>query len=81
MNPAQFCDPSIDRLMTQAQRLQTSSPTAANDLWAQVDHRIVDAAPWIPLVTPTWVDVLSKRVHNYQRSPFLGVFFDQMWVR
>jgi hypothetical protein len=25
--------------------------------------------------------VLSKRVHNYQRSPYLGVFFDQMWVR
>ncbi len=81
VNPAEFCDPSIDRLIARAQRLQTSSPTAANDLWTQVDHRIVDAAPWVPLVTPSWVDVLSKRVHNYQRSPLLGVFFDQMWVR
>jgi peptide/nickel transport system substrate-binding protein len=81
VNPAQFCDPSIDRLIARAQRLQTSSPTAANDLWAQVDRRIVDEAPWIPLVTPRWVDVLSTRVHNYQRNPFIGVFFDQMWVR
>jgi peptide/nickel transport system substrate-binding protein len=81
LNPAEFCDPSIDRLMDRAQKLQTSSPTAANDLWAQVDRRVVDAVPWIPLINPTWVDVLSKRVHNYQRSPYLGVFFDQMWVR
>jgi YVTN family beta-propeller protein len=80
-NPAQFCDPSIDRLEARARRLETPSPAAANDLWAQVDHRIVDAAPWIPLVTPRWVDVLSTRVHNYQRNPFIGVFFDQMWVR
>jgi hypothetical protein len=41
----------------------------------------VDAAPWIPLVTPTCVDVLSTRVHSYVRSPVLGVFFDQMWLR
>ncbi|MDQ6849417.1 MAG: ABC transporter substrate-binding protein [Actinomycetota bacterium] len=80
-NPAQFCAPSIDRLMNQAEQVQATSPAAANDLWAQVDRRIVDAAPWIPLVSPTWVDVVSTRVHNYQRSPVLGVFFDQMWVR
>jgi peptide/nickel transport system substrate-binding protein len=81
-NPAEFCDPSIDALMDEAIRRQASSSVAAgNDLWAEVEHRIIDAAPWIPLVTPSWVDVFSTRVHNYQRSPVAGVFYDQMWVR
>jgi peptide/nickel transport system substrate-binding protein len=80
-NVAQFCDPSIDRLMNKAKQLQSSSQAAANALWAQVDRRIVDAAPWIPLVNPSWTDVVSRRAHHYQRSPVLGFFFDQMWVR
>jgi hypothetical protein len=46
-----------------------------------VDKRIVDAAPWVPLVTPSWIDVLSSRTHNYIRSVVLGVLFDQLWVR
>lgn len=79
-NPAEFCDPSIDRLISQATQLQSSSRAAANDLWAQVDRRLVDAAPVIPLVNPSWVDVVSTRVHHYERSPVLGVLFDQMRV-
>jgi peptide/nickel transport system substrate-binding protein len=81
LNPAEFCSHSVDRLMQRADRAQLSSQVAGNDVWAQVDRRIVDAAPWIPLVNPSWVDVVSPKVHNYVRSPVLGVFFDQMWVR
>jgi ABC-type transport system substrate-binding protein len=79
-NPAEFCDPSIDQLMNRAVRVQSTSLAKADPLWAKVDRRVTDAAPFVPLVTPTWVDVVSKRVHNYQRSPVIGVLYDQMWV-
>ena len=80
VNTAEFCDHSIDRLMDRATRAESSSLAAANELWARADRRIVDAAPWVPLVNPSYVDVVSARVHNYQRNPELGVLFDQMWV-
>jgi peptide/nickel transport system substrate-binding protein len=80
-NIAQFCDPAIDRKMDQADRLQTSSAGVANELWAEIDQDLVDAASWVPLVSLTYEDVLSTRVHNFQRSPALGVLFDQMWLR
>jgi len=80
-NPSGFCDPATESLISQARQAEESSPASATALWARVDRLIVDAAPWIPLVNPTWVDVISKRVHNYTRNPVLGVLFDQMWVR
>ena len=42
----------------------------------------VDAAPWVLLVNPKVVDVLSKRVGNYQYSPNgYGMLFDELWVK
>jgi peptide/nickel transport system substrate-binding protein len=81
INPAGYCDPSVDQLMIRAEEAQATSLARANDLWAQVERRLVDAAPWIPLVNPSSVDVLSTHVHNFRRSPTLGVLFDQIWVR
>jgi hypothetical protein len=46
----------------------------------RIDSQIVDQAPWLPLVNPKVVDVLSKRVGNYQYNPS-GVLIDQLWVR
>lgn len=80
-DPSGFCNHSIDRLMKQAERAQSRSQTTGNDLWAKVDRRITDAAPWVTLVNPSWADVVSQRIHNYERNPVLGVLFDQMWVR
>lgn len=80
-NPAGFCDPSIDRLMDRADRVQSTSNALANKLWAEVDARLTKAALWIPIVNPYTYDVVSKRVHNYQRTPTIGVLFDQMWVK
>jgi YVTN family beta-propeller protein len=80
-NNSEFCDPAEDKQTVRAEQLQSSSPDKANQLWAQIDQNIVDAAPWIALVNPSWVDVVSPRIHNYVRNSFLGVLFDQMWVR
>lgn len=80
-DPAAFCDPTMDRLMEQAEATQATSLAQADQLWGAVERRLVDAAPWIPLVNPVSVDVLSERAHNFKRTPTLGVLFDQMWVR
>ena len=81
-NDAEFCDSHIDSRIDKALRAQAQSPDAARGAWEQVDRETVDEAPWVPLVNPRSVDVLSKRVGDYQYSPNgLGVLIDQLWVR
>jgi peptide/nickel transport system substrate-binding protein len=79
--PTRFCDPSLDRQMSQAVRLQTVDPTAAAARWAQVDHDLTDQAPWVPVFTPTTIDLVSNRVGNYQYNPYSWILLDQLWVR
>jgi YVTN family beta-propeller protein len=81
LNAAEFCDPRIDRQIGRALTEQATNPDAARGLWERVDRQSVDQAPWVPLVNPKVVDVLSKRVGNYQYSPQLGMLIDQLWVR
>jgi YVTN family beta-propeller protein len=81
-NVAEFCDPKIDRQIGKALSAQAQSPDAARGAWEKVDRETVQEAPWVPLVNPQSVDVLSKRVGDYQYSPDgLGVLIDQLWVR
>jgi peptide/nickel transport system substrate-binding protein len=79
---ARFCDPDVQKLIDLAVQTQTYDPASAPDLWASADRAIVDAAPWVPLLTPLSVNFVSKRVGNYQDSqPYSGVLLDQLWVR
>jgi YVTN family beta-propeller protein len=80
-NAAEFCDPRIDRQIGRALTEQATNPDAARGLWERIDRQTVDQAPWVALVNPKAVDVLSKRVGNYQYSPPLGMLIDQLWVR
>ena len=75
-----FCNPGIDRQMSQADQLQASDPQAAAQAWAEVDHEITDLAPWVPLASLRFADFTSARVGNYQYSP-AGIPLDQLWVR
>ncbi len=67
-NPGEFCDPRIDRQMRRAQAEQLSDPTGSRALWQRVDREITDASPLVPLMTSNYVNVLSKRVGNFQYS-------------
>ena len=79
---SQFCNPGIDRQMRRAEAEQQSDPTGARALWQRVDREITDASPWVPLMATKDVNVLSKRVGNYQFSPDgMGLLIDQLWVR
>ncbi len=81
-NAAGFCDPRVDRQIKRALALEASDPQAADVLWQRVDKAVVDQAPVIPLDNQKAVDVVSKRVGNYQYSGNgFGVLIDQLWVR
>jgi peptide/nickel transport system substrate-binding protein len=80
LNWSEFCDPGADRLMDRAQRLQVTDPASANALWARADRRIVDQAAVLAVDNPQSVDVVSRRVGNYQFSPLWGVLLDQLWL-
>jgi peptide/nickel transport system substrate-binding protein len=81
-NAAEFCDPRIDQQIKHALTEQATNPDAARGLWERIDRETVNQAPWVPLISFKAVDVLSKRVGNYQYSPAgFGLLIDQLWVR
>jgi YVTN family beta-propeller protein len=79
-NVAEICDRGIDRAVDHARSLLADS-VGANPAWADADHVVTDAAPWVPLATTRQVAVVSRRAHNIQWSPQWGVLTDQIWVR
>jgi ABC-type transport system substrate-binding protein len=80
MNQAGFCDPRIDGQIARATALQTTNAAAADRAWQRIDREIMRHVPWIPLVNPLGIDLVSRRVGNYQRTPALGVLLDQLWI-
>ena len=82
LNAAQFCDPKLDRLMTEATRLQAVEPQAADALWARAERRIIDEAPAVGAYSNVNTDLVSKRLGNYQYNLSTGgMLLDQTWVR
>lgn len=79
-DPSQFCDRWTDRLIARALRTEATDQTAANALWTQAEHRIVDRAATVPLLNPNAVEFVSRRVGGVQRSPRWGLLLDQLWV-
>jgi YVTN family beta-propeller protein len=77
-NPSQFCDSRLDALV---QRALATEGSSANELWAEADRRVVQAAPIVPLVNRRSVLLVSDRVGNVQQHLQLGPLLDQLWVR
>ena len=80
-NDSEFCNRRIEAEADHARLLGLTNPPAANRAWEHVYRDIVDQAPWLPTVTPTWTDFISKRAGNYQFHPLWGILIDQLWVR
>jgi peptide/nickel transport system substrate-binding protein len=78
---SEFCDPAIDRQIARADLLQTTNSRAADGSWARLDRELTNLAIWLPTVTPNEIDILSRRVGNYQYNPVWEVLLDQLWVR
>ena len=81
VNVPEFCDPTTDKLIVRAEQLEPTDPQAAAAAWASVDRRVVALAPYAPMYVQRAVDLVSRRVGNYEFSPQWGVLVDQLWVR
>ena len=80
-DPSEFCNPSIDRQMARAEAVQAQDPPAAGALWQKVEHEILAQAPMVPTYNRQVVDLVSKRVGNYEYHPQWGALLDQLWVK
>ncbi|MBV9207540.1 MAG: winged helix-turn-helix domain-containing protein [Actinobacteria bacterium] len=80
-NWAEFCDPQVDTLVSQAQAAQLTNLAAARSLYAQADRIVTDQAPYVPVFDETLAGFVSSRVGNYQASAVYGPLLDQMWVQ
>jgi peptide/nickel transport system substrate-binding protein len=80
-NWSEYCSPPLQRLIAGALAAEENRSPAARRLWAQADRLLTDQAVTVPLVTPTVLDFVSRRVGNYQFSFQWGVLLDQLWVR
>jgi peptide/nickel transport system substrate-binding protein len=79
-NIAEFCDKSINNLITKAEADGSTNPTEAASLWTQVDHMDTQQAPWVDLYNPKQIDFLAKSVHGYQWNPQWYILIDQLWL-
>jgi hypothetical protein len=50
--------------------VQSTDPPAAAVRRAELDRRLADLAISLPAVTPNEVDLLSRRMRNYQYNPY-----------
>ena len=61
----------------------SSSPTrrAANAAWTSIDRTLTNQADWVPTVNLRVVDLVSKRLGNYQFNPVWGFLADQSEIQ
>ena len=76
-----YCNPALDRHMHRAELLELSGPAKAQALWASIDHQLTDNAIWVPTVNEREIDLVSKRLRNYEFNPVWGFLADQAWLR
>ena len=81
VNFAEFCDPAVDRQLRAAAALQAQNPAAATVAWQKAERTILELAPIVPMDNTRNVDLVSKRLGNYQYSPQFGLLLDQAWVK
>jgi ABC-type transport system substrate-binding protein len=81
LNIAEYCNPHLDKLASQAQSAQLTNPAAARKMWARIDRIVTNQAPWVPISNTSPTAFVSARVRNYQESPYYGPLLDQAWVR
>jgi YVTN family beta-propeller protein len=81
INSANFCSQDFDRELARAGALQSRDQSAATRLWTKLDREATDQAAVVPMITPRTVDLVSKRLGNYEHHPLFGVLMDKVWVK
>jgi peptide/nickel transport system substrate-binding protein len=50
----------------------TEDPAQRNSLWGQIDRKIMDDAPWVPLIYERQTYFWSARVKQWRFSPWIS---------
>jgi YVTN family beta-propeller protein len=80
-NVSDYCDPTTDAAIANAERLSAGPLATAGDAWAQIDARVTRAAAWIPFAGARNLDVTSDRTSGYAYNPVYSILLDQISVR
>jgi len=80
-DPSGWCDRALDAQMDHAAAVQAQDPPAAALLWQRVERELLGQAVTVPTSNIRNVDLVSKRVANYQYHPQWGALLDQLWVK
>ena len=64
-----YCNPAIDREMTEATLLELQSPAQAAAMWTKVDHQLTDQAEWVTTVDLNEVDIISSGCATTSSTP------------
>ena len=75
-----YCSPALDDEMAQASSLELTHPATATALWISIDHQLTNDAAWVPTVNEREVELVSKRLRNYEYNPVWGFLADQSWL-
>ncbi|SCK22288.1 ABC transporter substrate-binding protein [Vogesella sp. LIG4] len=78
-NFARYCDPALDKLITDARRIANPKQRAAN--YAKAQQIIKEQALWLPLAHPTAAVLTTGNVSGFQVSPFGRVDFSRVVVK
>ena len=55
--------------MDHAGQVGITDPAAANKIWAEVDKKVTDQAPWVSMFNPKYIDVLSDPCEGLPVQP------------
>ncbi len=79
-NIAAYCSQSTQAQINQAESEEATNPTAAAQLWTQIDREDTNAAPWVNMYNPKQIDFLSSNVHGYSWNPQWYILIDRLWL-
>jgi peptide/nickel transport system substrate-binding protein len=69
-NYGDYNNPAVNGMIDRA--YATEDPAQRNSLWGQIDRKIMDDAPWVPLIYERQTYFWSARVKQWRFSPWIS---------
>jgi peptide/nickel transport system substrate-binding protein len=69
-NYGDYDNPAVNAMIDQA--YATDDPVRRNNLWGEIDRKIMEDAPWVPLIDERQTYFWSSRVKQWRFSPWIS---------
>ncbi|MBV1824659.1 ABC transporter substrate-binding protein [Komagataeibacter oboediens] len=79
INVSGLCDPGMQELVARIRN--EHDPQVMQDLWRRADDRITRLAPAAPMISISYVDLVSPRLGNYFSTRLYHMTFSRVWVQ